>query len=137
MRDLIPLTKKELIVVNPYIEKCALCESLINASNREVNVTLITQKPDNKYNSKRDLGKINFHKTIKESPIDLYYNDSLHAKLFILDNQVLSASSMNLYSESIAGKLWEAGIITTDPTNIQRATQSIDQLLKHPETRQE
>jgi hypothetical protein len=65
----------------------------------------------------------------------LRFNDSVHAKLFILDNQVLTASSMNLYSDSVAGKLWEAGIITIDTTNTQRFTQSIDQLLKHPETK--
>ena len=137
IRDLIPLTQKELLVVNPYVEKCTLCEHLIDASNKGVKVTLVTQKPTNKYNNKREVDKIKFHNSIKESPIDLYYNDSVHAKLFILDNQVLTASSMNLYSESLAGKLWEAGIVTTDPSNIKRVKQSLDELLKHPETKQQ
>lgn len=135
VRDLIPLTKKEILVANPYVEKCTLCERIINVSNQGVEVTLITRSPYDDYNGRRKQAKIKFHETIKDSPIQFYYNNSVHAKLFILDDQVLSASSMNLYSESIAGKLWEAGIVTIHPTNINRAKKSFDQLLKHPETK--
>lgn len=133
--DLILFSQNEILVVNPYVEKCSLSENLIDASNRGGKITLITQSPFADYNGRRKQVKIKFHNIIKESPIKLYYNDSIHAKLFILDNQVLTASYMNIYSESIAGKLWEAGIITTDQTNIILAKQSLEQLEKHPETK--
>ena len=114
-----------------------LSERVIDASNRGVNVTLITQSPHSDYDGRRKQAKIKFHNTIKDSPIQLYYNESVHAKLFILDDQVLTASSMNIYSESIAGKLWEAGIVTTDPTNIKRAKRSIVKLLADSDKKQQ
>ena len=48
--------------------------------------------------------------------------------------QVLATSSMNLYSESIAGKLWEAGIVSTDQSNIKFALESYQQLIADPYT---
>ena len=70
-----------------------------------------------------------------ESGVQIFYNDNVHAKLFILDKQVLTASSMNLYSESIAGKLWEAGIVSTDPSNLVLAIESYQQLQTDPYTK--
>jgi phosphatidylserine/phosphatidylglycerophosphate/cardiolipin synthase-like enzyme len=132
--DLIPLTRKEILVVNPYVEKCSLCDLIITAGRKGLDVKLITQSPATDYDGRRKRAKINYHNTIKDSNIQFYYNESVHAKLFILDNQVLTASSMNLYSESVAGKLWEAGIVTTEVSNIKLAKESFDQLLIHPDT---
>ena len=42
--------------------------------------------------------------------------------------------SMNLYSESIAGKLWEAGIASIDPNNVKLALDTYQQLLSDPYT---
>jgi hypothetical protein len=36
---------------------------------------------------------------------------------------------MNLYSESVAGKLWEAGMVTVEPMNIERALSSFHELI--------
>jgi len=132
--DLIPLARKEILVVNPYVEKCSLCDLIITAGQKGLDVKLITQSTATDYDGRRKRAKINYHNTIKDSEIQFYYNDSVHAKLFILDNQVLTASSMNLYSESVAGKLWEAGIVTTEVSNIKLAKESFDQLLTHPDT---
>jgi len=132
--DLIPLARKEILVVNPYLEKCSLCDLLITAGQKGLDVKIITQSTATGYEGRRKKDKINYHNTIKDSEIKFYYNESVHAKLFILDNQVLTASSMNLYSESVAGKLWEAGIVTTEVSNIKLAKASFDQLLTHPDT---
>jgi hypothetical protein len=52
-----------------------------------------------------------------------------------LDKQVLAASSMNLYSESIGGKLWEAGIVSTDQSNLKLVIKSYQQLQTDPYTK--
>jgi len=128
LKDLIPLSKKEIIAVNPYVEKCSISDLLINASNRGLDVRLITQSVKSDYYNRRKKAKEKYHDAIKNAGIKLFYNESVHAKLFVLDEQVLTASSMNLYSESTAGKLWEAGIASTDPKNIALAMQSIKEL---------
>ena len=66
---------------------------------------------------------------MNESSIQVHYYNSVHAKLFILDTQVLSVSSMNLYSESTAGKFWKAGMVTVEPINIDRALDSFNELV--------
>jgi phosphatidylserine/phosphatidylglycerophosphate/cardiolipin synthase-like enzyme len=66
---------------------------------------------------------------LKKSKVELYYNESVHAKMFILDDQVLSSSSMNLYTESTAGKSWESGIVSIDPYNVSLARESFDNIL--------
>lgn len=130
LRDLIPLTKSEMMVVNPYVERCAFSDLLIQASERGVKVTLITQNTDKDYSGRRKQDKQRYHKQLHDSSIEVHYNGSVHAKLLILDNQVLSVSSMNLYSESVAGKLWEAGMVTVEPINIQRAIGSFNELVR-------
>ena len=129
LRDLIPRTKNEIIIVNPYVEQCAFSDSLIKASERGVKVILLTQKPNSNWSGKRTRDKEYYHKRLNESSIEIHYDNSVHAKLFILDKQILSVSSMNLYSESVAGKLWEAGIVTIEPTNIQRAINAFNDLI--------
>ncbi|MHA1749287.1 MAG: phospholipase D-like domain-containing protein [Promethearchaeota archaeon] len=137
LQDLIPLTKKEIIVVNPYVEKSGLCDLLRLGVNRGVNVELVTRSPIKDYNGSRKTNKILYHKNILESGIQLFYNEEVHAKLFILDKQVLIASSMNLYSESIAGKLWEAGIASIDDSNVKLALNTYEQLLSDPYTKKQ
>lgn len=119
------------MVVNPYVEKCNLSESLITASERGVSVLLITRSPDQDRNGYRKNAKIEYHKALKESKVELYYNESVHAKMFILDGQVLTSSSMNLYSESTAGKSWESGIVSIDPTNVKLASESFEKILNN------
>ena len=64
----------------------------------------------------------------------MYYNESIHAKMFLLDKQVLALGSMNLYSDSTAGKLWEAGMYSLDKVCIKSALESFSQLEKHLES---
>ncbi|MCK4825526.1 hypothetical protein KA005_57795, partial [bacterium] len=66
--------------------------------------------------------------------IKLYYNESIHAKMFLLDKEVLALGSMNLYSDSTAGKLWESGMFTVDRVSIKSAMESFDQLEKNLES---
>ena len=135
LRDLIPLSKKEILVVNPFLQKAAICDLFTQGVKRGVDVQVITRSPEqDKYPESRH-AKIIYHKTLIESGIQLFYNDNVHAKLFILDKQVLTASSMNLYSESLGGKLWEAGIVSTDLSNLKMAIKSYQQLQTDPYTK--
>jgi len=135
IRVLMPISKKEILVVNPYVEKSALCDLLIQGIGKGIDVQLITRSPekDNFYGRRQNAKKV-YHKTLIESGVQVFYNDDVHAKLFILDKQVLAISSMNLYSESIAGKLWEAGMASTDQSNIKMALESYQQLIADPYT---
>lgn len=128
------MVRKQILVVTSHIERCRMSESLKDACERGVSILLVTKPPDKDQNSLRKRKKTRFHKTIKESKIELYYNESVHAKVFILDNQVLSSSSLNLCSDSIAGKSWESGIVSIDSSNIIQATESFIKLLNDPET---
>ena len=136
IRDLIPLSKKEILVVNPYVEKSALCDLLIQGIGKGVDVQLVTRSPERDVyvGSRRNDKKRVYHKALSDSGVQVFYNDDVHAKLFILDKQVLAISSMNLYSESIAGKSWEAGIVSTDQSNIKMALESYQQLITDPYT---
>ena len=137
LRDLIPLTKKEIIVVNPFVEKSGLCDLFMLGVSGGANVELVTRSPKKDFNGHRKTGKMLYHKNLLEYGVQVFYNDNVHAKLFILDKQVLIASSMNLYSESIAGKLWEAGIASIDSNNVKLAVDTYQQLLSDPYTKKQ
>jgi len=131
---LIPYSRSDILIVNPYVEKCTLSNLLVDASNSGLAVKLITQSPAKDYEGKRKEAKIRFHETMKQSGVNMYYNESIHAKMFILDKEVLAIGSMNLYSDSTAGKLWESGMFTVDKISIKSAMESFDQLEKHLES---
>ena len=134
MADLIPYCTNEILVINPYVEKCTLSNLLVDAANSGLDVKLISQSPANDYEGKRKEAKIRFHETMKESGVKLFYNESVHAKMFLFDKEVLAIGSMNLYSDSTAGKLWEAGMFTVDLISIKSAIDSFNQLENHPES---
>jgi hypothetical protein len=134
LKDQIAMARRQILVVTSCIEKCHMSGSLMDACERGVGILLVTRSPEMDQNSFGKRMKIRFHKRIKESKIELYYNDFVRAKVFILDNQVLSSSSLNLSSDSVAGKSWESGIVSIDSTNIIQATESFIKLLNDSET---
>jgi len=134
LEALIPYCMSDILCVNPYVEKCTLSNLLGDASNSGLEVKLITQSPAKDYDGKRKDAKIRFHETMKQSGIKLYYNESIHAKMFLLDKEVLALGSMNMYSDSTAGKLWESGMFTVDRVSIKSASESFTQLEGHLES---
>ena len=134
LTGLIPYCSEEVLVVNPYVEKCTLSNLLVDAARSGLDVKLISQSPAKDYEGKRKEAKIRFHETMKESGVKLYYNASVHAKMFLLDKEVLAIGSMNLYSDSTAGKLWEAGMFTVDKISIKSALESFQQLEQNIES---
>lgn len=135
IRELIPYSVEEVLVVNPFVEKCSLSDLLVEQSSIGKSVKVITQSPaKDYYEGRRKQAKIQYHETLKHSGVELIYNNSIHAKMFVLDKQVVSSSSMNLYSDSTAGKLWEAGIVSVDKRNVSSAVEFFNYLEKHPES---
>ena len=134
LKDQIAMARRQILVVTSCIEKCHMSASLMDACERGVDILLVTRSPEMDKNSLGKRMKIRFHKRLKESKIELYYNGSVYAKVFILDNQVLSSSSLNLSSDSVAGKSWESGIVSIDSANIIQATESFIEILNDPET---
>ncbi|MBM3292409.1 hypothetical protein FJY84_06990 [Candidatus Bathyarchaeota archaeon] len=127
-KDLIKHCTKEVLVVNPYVEKCNLSDSLIQASTIGKEVSLVTRPADS-------IVKEEYHGFLKASGIDLTYNKSVHAKIMVLDRAIAIVSSMNLYSGSTAGTSWEAGLISIESSVVESVINSIRALLEKPESK--
>jgi hypothetical protein len=69
-------------------------------------------------------------KKFQDSGVEVFTRDHLHAK-FVISRKTLIASSANVSSNS-QNTLDEAGIITTDPVAIARATDFFEQLCTTP-----
>lgn len=124
-KDLITQAKTQVQVVNPFVDKCTLSDKLREAA-KTAKVQLVTRPPD-QYKQK-------YHITLQKSNIQLFYNDSVHAKLVTIDHTAAIVSSMNLYSGSSAGKSWEAGIITHHQPTVNQVTASINHITQDQET---
>jgi phosphatidylserine/phosphatidylglycerophosphate/cardiolipin synthase-like enzyme len=132
--EIIEHSEREILVVNPFVEKCHLSDKLVQACRRGVKVTLITNSPKKDFEGNRKIRKIEFHKAMKDAGVNLHYNDSTHAKLILVDGKVGSISSMNFYSDSTGGRLWEAGVISIDEKNVTRILGSFKEIETSAET---
>ncbi|MBA7554702.1 hypothetical protein ES705_47333 [subsurface metagenome] len=72
---------------------------------------------------------------MKSLGIDVFYNKKVHAKIIAVDRTIALSSSMNFFSDSSAGKSWEAGLITIEPTVVEEVVNSILAILEMPESR--
>lgn len=131
---LIRESQKQVLVVNPFVNKCNLSDCLIQASNGGKDVLLVTRPPDSKtaWNSERT---DEYHGILKGSGIKLVYNKNVHAKLMVIDRAVAIVSSMNLGSGSTAGASWEAGIVSVEDTVVESVMDSIAKLVEKPESK--
>ncbi|MFX1300755.1 MAG: phospholipase D-like domain-containing protein [Promethearchaeota archaeon] len=111
-RKLILKASNEIMIVNPYIQKCALSDTLRKAAEKGKEVLLITKTPDMKsYNYEE---KQQYHNSLFKTPMKVIVNDTVHAKLLVVDRCIAIVSSMNFYAASTSGKSWEAGLVTVD-----------------------
>lgn len=133
-KDLIQHSRKEVLIVNPFVDKCNLSDSLIQAAKDGKDVILVTRPPDARSGSYAEKAN-EYHNIIRKSGVRLTYNKVVHAKLMVLDRAVAIVSSMNLYSASTAGASWEAGIISVENTVVESVMNSIFTLLEKPESK--
>jgi len=134
-KELICNAKSEVLVVNPYVDKCDLSDTLREASKRGIKVRLMTRRPDtSKKPFRRD--KREYHRLLKEDGVSVTYNKAVHAKIVVVDRAVTIISSMNFYSGSSAGASWEAGLISVEETVVESIVNSILELLEKPESKE-
>ena len=113
-QKLIANANMEILVANPYVKKCHISEALKTMSKKGIIVELITRHSNNEY-----------IKVLTENGVSIIYDDSVHAKLTVVDRRVGISSSMNYYAGSTGGELWEAGIVTLEESTVQSIAKSI------------
>ena len=128
-KDLIHRARKEVLVVNPFVEVCNLSKALISAVGNKVKVIVITKVPsDNRPEILKEKQK--FHETLINEGIIINYDRQIHAKLLVVDNQIAIISSMNFITSSSGGLSWEAGMISIDDSIVSSVHKTIHELLK-------
>ena len=103
----------EILVSNPFVKKCHISKALKTVSKKGINVELITRS-----NTK-------YMKEFSKNGISITYDESVHAKLIVVDRRIGIVSSMNYYAGSTGGELWEAGIVTIEEATVQSIIDSI------------
>ena len=72
----------------------------------------------------RDIESQQFKRELSKG-VMISYDESVHAKLIIVDKRVGIVSSMNFYAGSTAGQSWEAGIVTTNKAAVISIANSV------------
>jgi len=128
-KDLIRRARKEVLVVNPYIEVCNLSKALISAVENKAKVIAITRAP---YDERPEIlkEKQQFHEALRNEGVIINYDRRIHAKLLVVDNQIAIISSMNFIPSSVAGLSWEAGMISVDESIVKSVHKTVHDLLK-------
>jgi len=134
-KKLISKAQSEVLVVNPYIDRCDLSNTLREANKNGVTVSLITRPPKTE-NRSFQRSKEEYHKVTKEEGIRLTYHKAVHAKLIVVDRAIAIVSSMNFISGSSGGASWEAGLVSMEKTVVESIVDSILGLLEKPESKE-
>jgi len=128
-KDLIRQARKEVLLVNPFIEQCHLSNTLIDAVTNKASVIVITRPISDVRQEVRE-EKIAYHEFLKKEGVKINYDRRIHAKLIVVDQQIAVISSMNFYSFSAGGSSWEAGMISIDEPIVSSVHKTIHHLLK-------
>jgi len=130
-KDLIRQARKEVLLVNPFLEECHLSNTLIDAVANGAKVTVITRSPSSRDNNPEVLKeKQDYHESLMKEGVTMNFDRRIHAKLLVVDEQIAVISSMNFYSHSTGGSSWEAGMISIDDSIVSSVHKTIEQLLK-------
>ena len=129
-RKLISRAKVEVLVANPFVERCHLSNTLMDASNKGVRVRLITRPPSLE-KSQYQKRKQDYYARLKEKGLSIAYDNAVHTKLIVVDRAVAVVSSMNFHAISSGGASWEAGLVSADETVVLSTVNSILNRLKN------
>ena len=113
--SLIEQAKQEILVTNPFFKRCHISDALMLMSEKGINVKLLT----------RDIESDQFKRELFAKGVAITYDESIHAKLIVVDRSVGIVSSMNFYAGSSGGACWEAGIATIERSIVNSITRSI------------
>lgn len=135
-KDIICRAKREVLVVSPYVEKCALSDTLGQMASQGTEVILLTRPPEidsEQYQEKKQ----EYHGILKKDKVRFFYNKSVHAKIVVVDRAVAIVSSMNFNPRSSGGASWEAGIVTVEQTVVEAIADSVLGLSERHETEEQ
>jgi len=133
-KDLITEAKTEVLVVNPYVEMCALSETMREVSKKGVSVTLLTRPPESDSEQYRE-SKKEYHSNLRQDGVIVVYNKAVHAKMTLIDRAVAIVSSMNFNPRSSGGASWEAGLVTIDKRVVDEVLDAVFEVLDKPESK--
>jgi phosphatidylserine/phosphatidylglycerophosphate/cardiolipin synthase-like enzyme len=125
--DLICHANHEVVVVNPFVHRCNLSNSLVDATSHDANVMVIT-RPIVETSRYRDDG-LAYHDQLKSKGIQFHYHPNVHAKIIIVDQKIAIISSMNFNVTSSGGTSWEAGLVTMNASIVKNILQDVSDLL--------
>lgn len=114
--NLIEQARQEILVASPFVKRCNITESLLLMNKKGVGVRLLT----------RGIGTEQFRKELSRG-VFITCEESIHAKLIVVDRRVGIVSSMNFYAGSSAGESWEAGIASIDRHLVNSIIRSIQE----------
>ena len=135
-KELISHAKFDVLIANPYIQDCDLSNTLIEATKNGINVQIITRPPEDKHPEYLKK-KQEYHSTLKQEGISMFYDAKIHAKLIIVDNTIAAVSSMNFYADSSAGVSWEAGLVTINQKVVNTIANAFSKVLANTSKAQE
>ena len=124
---LVENVRKELLIVNPFLDKANIVNMIRERAQEGIKSRILTRSPDP---SKKE-----FIDNLNEYGIEVFTNDSIHAKIMIFDRGVTVVSSMNLYAYSVGGGSWEAGIATSSDVLISDILNIVNSKFDEKETK--
>ena len=127
-KDLICHAKREVIVSNPFVERCNLSDALFAAARKKVNVKLITRSLNNPLEKYKE-EKQEYHDELKKVGVEIIYKNLVHAKIIVVGSEVAVISSMNFQTNSSGGRTWEAGMVSLDKNVINKICKALDYYL--------
>jgi phosphatidylserine/phosphatidylglycerophosphate/cardiolipin synthase-like enzyme len=131
-RDAIAQAKDEVLVTTPYLDNCFLVTALQEARNRRANVKIITRRPNSK--DDKEYSKLECQGLLRKIGISIHYDNTIHAKIIVIDQTIAIVSSMNIYSGSTGGGSLEAGIVTFEKGVVESIGKYVASLLEKPES---
>lgn len=134
-KDLISFSDKRVLVVNPFVDKCSLSDKLKEACAANREVVLVSRSPNSENTQQGREQKAAYHDALKQSGVQVYYNDYVHGKLLVVDGLVALVSSMNFISSSSGGRSWEVGVVTWQEGTVNSIAKSIQNIIDSPETK--
>jgi len=112
----------DVLVASPYVQQCHLSNTLMSAIKKRIRVRVVARPTTDHYQPKKTE---KYHLKLKEGGVSITYDDSLHAKLIVVDRAVAIVSSMNFVVSSMGGASYEAGLVTVEPDVVHSVAQSI------------
>lgn len=125
---LIENVRTELLIVNPFIGKSNMINVMKDRAQKGSKIKILTRLQDT-----AEKNDVIAH--LPEYGMEIFVNQSVHAKIMIFDRGVAIISSMNLNAFSVGGGSWEAGIATCSEDVVSDILNGINMKFDEKETR--